>query len=167
MRRYTVVLQWKFLMKYRFTLSALLLVVFSRPVLAEPAVQFDAWARATPPGSTSGAIYGVISNGTGAQLELADAVFSGAHHVMVHRTVYIDGMARMKHADVALQPEEAVILAPDGLHIMLMGLSSPLVEGCRYSVQLKWDDGQSTDHSFVTGDFGQMSKPSDVGEVCD
>ncbi len=145
-----------------FTLLFLLLPAFT---FGEPAVQFDAWARATAPGATTGAIYGEIHNTGDQAIVLKNVVFDLAGHVMVHRTVERDGMMRMVHSSVELAPGESVTLEPGGLHIMLMGLGAPLERGCRYDVTLQWDDSSSS-HSFVTGSYGQSVKPDFSGQPC-
>ena len=53
----------------------------------------------------------------------------------------------------------STILAPGGLHIMLMGLSEGLKTGCEYSFQLTWADGSVSRHAFLTGEYGQMAAP--------
>ena len=52
------------------------------------------------------------------RLELA-----GAAHVMLHETIMDAGLMRMRHIDqIELSPSETVVLAPQGLHLMVMGL---------------------------------------------
>lgn len=117
------------------------------------------------PGATTGAVYGVLENLSGETLVLAGVEFSGAGYVTVHRTVQRDGMMRMMPADVTLAPGDSLELRPGGLHIMLMKLAGPLRQGCRYALTLDWGLAKS-EHSFVTGGYGQMRKPGRVGEPC-
>ncbi len=148
-------------------LMLLSLVVFIVPLqLAAEELQFDAWARATAPGATTGAIYGTLTNHSVAARTLSSVLFSQAGHVMIHETREVEGMMRMVHADVALDPGASVQLAPGGLHVMLMRLQTPLVEGCRYPLTLVWDNGEQTSHQFVTGGFGQSVMPDIEGKLC-
>ena len=146
----------------------LLSALFCLPVVCHgevPGIRFDAWARATAPGATTGAVYGVLENHSSEKLTLAGVEFSGAGYVMVHRTVERDGMMRMIHADVMLAPGDSLALRPGDLHMMLMKLARPLRQGCRYRLTLDWGALKST-HSFVTGGYGQIRKPEQAGEPC-
>jgi len=122
-------------------------------------IEVDAWSRATPPGGSSAAIYGSFTNNGTETVTLTSAQVDFARHIMVHETRHVDGMARMQHANLVIAAEETVTLQPDGMHIMLMGLTHRLKLGCRYSFQLTWSDGSVTNHQFVTGSFGQLSAP--------
>ena len=141
-----------------FLLAATALLLVPPPAIGQ-AVTFDAWARATAPGATTGAIYGWLENVSDEPLHLQSAHFDGAGHVMLHRTLERQGIMRMIHAEIELAPGETVGLAPGGLHIMLMRLAEPLVQSCTYSVMLEWSNGSRTEHSVVTGSFGQSKKP--------
>ncbi len=93
---------------------------------------------------------------------------------MIHRTLEDEGMARMVHGDIFVLPGGRNELDPGGLHVMLMGISLPLLQGCRYEFQIIWRNGVSTSHEFVTGGYGQMIFPADpealggdtVGRFC-
>lgn len=144
----------------------LLLMSLSALSHSDVDVSFDAWARATAPGATTGAVYGTLTNHGDSVLELTDVMFDAAGHAMVHRTVERDGMMRMMHADIQLAPGDSVTLEPGGLHMMLMRLEAPLQQGCQYEVILGWSNEASTSHVFTTGSFGQSKKPELVGQTC-
>ena len=99
-----------------------------------------------------------------------DAIrFIGARHGMIHRTAQENGMTRMIHGDVRLPPGQRFELKPGDFHIMLMGVTSALLPGCRYPFQILWGNGDVTDHEFITGTIGQMMMPesTDVtGDSC-
>ncbi len=98
-------------------------------------------------------------------MRVAEIRFTGARHAMIHRTVEDEGMARMVHGEILVPPGERYELKPGGLHIMLMGVSFPLLQGCLYKFQILWENGDSTNHEFVTGDYGQMVFPADAESV--
>ena len=129
-------------------------------------MHFDAWARATPPGGGSGAIYGVVSNSDDQQREVTGILQPLANHVMVHRTIEEDGMQRMRHARLIVPAAGILRLQPGGLHIMLMGLKVPLVEGCHYPLTLVWDNGAPTEHEFLTGTYSQSVPPGEEVVGC-
>jgi len=124
------------------------------------------WARATPPGGSSGAIYGELTNTGPKTWYLKSVGLEHAKHVMIHRTVLEDGMMKMKHASVSIPPGETVRLEPGGLHIMVMGLSEPLIKGCLYDVTLHWGNETKTREEFNTGHFGQAHYPEAAAQRC-
>ena len=138
-----------------------ILLFFALPLLAKSDVAVQAWARATPPGASSAAIYGLFENRGSDERRVAEIRFSGAKHAMIHRTLEDEGMARMVHGDIFVLPGGRNELKPGGLHVMLMGISFPLLQGCRYKFQILWRNGVSTSHEFVTGGYGQMIFPAD------
>lgn len=146
--------------------SCLLLCLFFANSRADTTVDVDAWARATPPGATSGAIYGRFANHSETPITIDQIELVQARHVMIHRTVVEQGVTRMIHEDVEIPPGGSVIFEPGGLHVMVMGLASPFVEGCRYPIKISWSHGIVTQHEFRTGGFGQSTAPADEGRTC-
>jgi copper(I)-binding protein len=92
--------------------------------------------------------------------------FVASANAMVHETALSNGVAKMEHARLTIGVDSTTELVPGGVHIMLMGLSSPLVEGCRYEFSVTWLDGRTTNHEFVTGGYGQMAPPGIEGRLC-
>jgi copper(I)-binding protein len=150
---------------FEMRIYAVLLLV-ALPLLAKSDVEVQAWARATPPGASSAAIYGSFKNNGSHEMKVAEFRFKGARHAMIHRTVEDEGMARMVHGEILVSPGERYELKPGGLHVMLMGVFSPLLQGCRYKFQILWENGDSTNHEFVTGGYGQMIFPAARGKPC-
>lgn len=88
-----------------------------------------AWARATAPGASMGAVYLAVHN-TGAQADrLLSVTCELAKSAELHESIIdASGTMRMQpHAQGVLIPAKSVTrFAPSGLHIMLMGLTKPL-----------------------------------------
>ena len=100
------------------------------PAETEPIRIEEPWARAViNPGGNTGA-YMRIHNATTETDRLVDARAVGVRMVELH-THEMDGdMARMRQVpEIALPAGETVVLAPRGLHVMLMGVESALREG--------------------------------------
>jgi len=105
---------------------------------AEPPAVSDAWARATPPGVDVGAVYLAIQGG-GRDDRLVGASTVKATMTHLHEVVEGDGVAKMRSVDsVAIPAGQRVTFAPKGLHIMLMGLSAPLVTGQSFPLVLEF-----------------------------
>lgn len=98
-----------------------------------------AWARATPPGLEVGAAYMVIEGGGRAD-RLVGASSERADMVDLHDVIEADGVAKMRAIEALEIPARGrVELAPKGRHLMLMGLSAPLVAGQRFDVTLRFE----------------------------
>ncbi len=125
---------------------ALLLLLISCSEAAPPPVQVpmlefhDAWARATATGQSSGAMYVTIINRGGVDDRLLGVTASRAGMVTVHATETLDGVARMRMVrDLPIPAKATVALAPGGTHIMLGGMTAPLVVGERVELALRFE----------------------------
>lgn len=98
----------------------------------------DAWCRPTPNGAKAGACYLTLI------AEADDRLMGGstprASELQVHEMTTENGMMRMRQlaAGLELPRGQAVLLAPGGAHLMLVGLNGPLVEGETASLTLKF-----------------------------
>jgi copper(I)-binding protein len=98
----------------------------------------DAWARATAPGVDVGAAYVTITGGARDD-ELLSASTPLASMVHLHTVEETGGVARMRPVDgIAIPTGQRIVLAPKGMHIMLMGLSQPLVAGETFPLTLRF-----------------------------
>jgi copper(I)-binding protein len=99
----------------------------------------DAWARATPPGTTVGAAYMTIQGGKEAD-RLVDASSDRAAMVHLHAVEEKDGVSKMRAIEgVDVPAGQRVALAPKSTHVMLMGLDAPLVAGQTFVVTLRFE----------------------------
>ena len=123
-------------------LSAIPLFLAAACAQQAPALEVrDAWARATAPGQTSGAVYATLDN-RGPDDRLTGAATDRAAMAMVHKSETVDGVARMRMAgDVPVASGSTVVLAPGGTHIMLEGLKAPLVAGETLPLELRFASG--------------------------
>ena len=108
---------------------------------AEAPLARAAWARATPPGSDVAAVYvTLVGIATADRLENANTPRATMTHL--HSVDDAGGMARMRAVEgVDVPAGKTVALAPQGLHIMLMGLDKPLVAGERFPLTLHFAHG--------------------------
>ena len=105
---------------------------------AEAVTVRDAWARATAPGISVGAVYLTLQGGAKADSLIA-ASTPRATMTQIHVVTEADGMARMRETEAVEVPAgQQVRLAPQGTHIMLMGLSQPLAAGERIRLTLQF-----------------------------
>ena len=98
----------------------------------------DAWARATPPGLDVGAAYMVIQGGSKPD-KLLGGTSDRAAMVHLHAVDAKDGVSKMRAIEsLEIPAGQTVTLAPNSTHLMLMGLSSPLVAGQTFLVTLQF-----------------------------
>lgn len=104
----------------------------------------DAWVRAAPPGSHMTAAYMVIANPTGTTAFLTGVTSPDFADAEVHATVVVDGVSGMRHQPrVEVPAGGETVLAPGGLHIMLMKPVSGMPAGGSVALTLTFEDGRS------------------------
>lgn len=146
-------------MSRKATILGVLLFAAAGAAAADaPPVVSDAWARATPPGIDVGAAYLTIDGGSRDD-RLVAASTDRAKMVHLHTVEEQDGMARMRATDAVTVPAgRRVTLAPKSTHLMLMGLTAPLVEGESFVVQLEFEVSGTQD---VTVQVRRATGPGD------
>ena len=99
-----------------------------------------AWARATPPGASVGAVYLTIANRGGAADRLVSVTSPAAQSAMLHQTIEESGVSSMREAEGSIAPGSILDMRPGGAHIMLMGLTGPLKAGETVEVTLQFEN---------------------------
>ena len=121
-------------------ISAVVTLLAALPAFADGLTVTNAWSRTTPPGVTVGVVYFTLKNDTGKSDRLLKISSPIAAKVQVHRTEIQDGMARMREVAVLhVDANQSVEFAPNGMHVMLMGLKKPLVEGQKFQLDLLFE----------------------------
>jgi copper(I)-binding protein len=112
----------------------------STPALAGGLAVTNAWSRPTPPGVTVGVAYFTLRNDTGKSDRLLKISSPVAAKVQVHRTEILDGIARMREVAVLhVDAGQTLEFAPNGMHVMLMGLKKPLVVGQKFELDFLFE----------------------------
>ncbi len=98
------------------------------------------WARASAGPARTGAAYINIFN-NGAQIDrLINVVTPVARNASLHTHMMEGDIMKMRSlVDVDVSPGETTIMKPGGLHVMLMGLKSPLKEGNTFPLTLTFE----------------------------
>ena len=106
----------------------------------------QAWARATPGTAQTAAIYMTIKNNGAAPDKLSSASTPAAKQAQVHQTMMTGNMAHMDMVEALDLPANGkVTLAPNGYHVMLTGLKSPLKEGSKLMLTLEFGKAGKVD----------------------
>lgn len=100
----------------------------------------QAWARALPPNAPAGAVYLTIHN-TGAADRLIAASTPMAARTELHNTRQDGELLKMvEEKQVEIPANGSVAFVPGGRHLMLMGLSQPLVAGNHFDLTLVFEN---------------------------
>ena len=100
----------------------------------------DPWARASLGPTGSSAVYMTIEVTGDHPDRLLGAASPVAAHAQLHAHVMDQGVARMRPVEaIEVTPGAPTVLAPGGLHIMLMGVQAKLVEGQTMPLELTFE----------------------------
>jgi copper(I)-binding protein len=104
----------------------------------------NAWIRKPPPGVDTAAVYFTLKNPSPQAVVIVGISSPVAAHAMVHETSTVDGQSRMRMRDrVTVPGGTSRAFAPEGLHVMLSGLSKALEVGDEVPLTLELDHGGS------------------------
>ncbi len=117
-------------------------------------------ARPTPPVARNGAVFMVISDLDGDGDTLLSASTPNAARTEIHRTSIKDNIAKMERVEtVPVAAGDAVVFEPGGLHVMLMGLKGPLIEGESFPLTLTFENAGPVEIEV------KIENPQDHGEA--
>ncbi len=125
----------------------------------------SAWARATPAGARTGAVYLTLVNNGAAEDELVAASTPVADRAQLHTERIENGVMKMRpSAAVDVKPGATVMLKPGGVHVMLIGLKQPLKEGESFPLTLEFARGGKREVEVRVAGIGAMGM-SDGGAM--
>ena len=118
----------------------------------------DVQIRATAPGMTAKGGYVTITNNSGKADRLIAVRASFAGMADIHNMVNDDGVMKMRPVEggLPIAAGQTVNLAPGGLHLMFMGLTSTLAPGDVHTVTLEFASGA------VKRAMGMVRSPADI-----
>lgn len=107
-------------------------------VLAHDLSVSDGWSRAGAPTARTGAAFVTLKGGHAAE-DLVGAESPQAEKVELHTHLNDNGVMRMREVEsIAILPDQATVLKPGGLHLMMFGLKAPLTEGSHFPMTLRF-----------------------------
>jgi periplasmic copper chaperone A len=121
-------------MRTLITLAATtLLIVAASSALAQGAsIQVEQpWARATPAGASTGAVYLTVANKSHDADRLISASSDIADKLQIHEMKVVNGVMEMREitGGLPVPASGSVELKPGSYHVMLIGLKKPLKAG--------------------------------------
>ena len=96
------------------------------------------WARATPSGAQTGAVYMTLDNKTSSADRLTGASSDVADKLQIHEMTVVNGVMQMRELTNGLPVPAggSVTLKPGSYHVMLIGLKKPLTPGETFPLTL-------------------------------
>jgi hypothetical protein len=132
------------------------------------------WARATPSGAQTGALYMTIDNKSGTADRLTGASSNVADKLQIHEMSVVNGVMQMRElADGLPVPADgSVVLKPGSYHVMLIGLKQPLTVGETFPVTLKFEKAGTISvtvpvQAMGAGNMGAMQDKGGMGGMQD
>ncbi|HSP59194.1 MAG TPA: copper chaperone PCu(A)C [Halomonas sp.] len=126
------------------TLTAVVLSLASHVALAQSVTVEDAQVRAVPPVATTSAAFMVLHNAGSDDTEIVAATSPAAEVLELHEHQHVDGVMQMRRvSEVGIPAGGSTELAPGNLHLMLINLTQPLVEGERVDITLEFANGET------------------------
>lgn len=100
----------------------------------------NAWVRTAAAGQTTSALYMTICNGGDADDALIAVKSDLADAIEIHQSMESDGVMSMSPlASVPVAHGAPTTFAPGGLHVMLIGLHAPIIEGASEPMTLVFE----------------------------
>ena len=114
------------------------------------------WTRATPPGADVAGGYMVLANDGGQADRLVGGSSPAAERVEFHSTQIANDVMQMREAPdgVEIPAGGETAFEPGGYHLMLVGLTAPLVEGERVPVTLDFEKAGSVEVELAVDAMG-------------
>lgn len=106
----------------------------------------DAWVREAPPNASMMAGYVTLKNNTDQDSIITFAKSKQFNMVEVHRTIVVDGVAKMRQQNnLAIPAGSSLKLEPGSYHLMLMGPKSALKANDEITVTVGLKSGDKTE----------------------
>jgi len=122
----------------------------------------EAWARATPAGTHTGAAYVTLQSPTGDRLTGASTPV--AKTAEIHSMTMDNGVMKMRQVEgIDVPAGQPVTLKPGGYHIMLMGLTQPLKQGQTFPLTLTFAKAGSENVTVTVEKVGSMGPGNHSG----
>ena len=147
---------------YTVTLVATATLAFAQSTGTSPVAVDHAWARATPGGATTAAVYMAISNKANIADRLTGGSSPSAEKVQVHETKMVNNVMEMHELSGGLPVPAmgSVTLKPGSYHVMLIGLKEPLKVGEKVALTLTFEKAGNVAVSALVQPMGASEGPS-------
>jgi copper(I)-binding protein len=143
-----------------FAAAALVIATAAQAAETKPVAE-NGWARATAVGQSVGGGFVTLRNPGDTPDKLVSASSDVAEKVELHTHLNENGVMKMRAVPgIEVPAKGAVTLAPGGLHLMLMGLKAPLVEGQHVPLTLVFEKAGPVSTQLMVAGAGAKDAPS-------
>jgi len=113
----------------------------------------DAWVKTAEAGMS--AAFGIVRNDGHHDVTLVSATSPAAGRIELHETVMTGGAMQMqeKSGGFEIAMGERLVLEPGAGHLMLMGLTAPIVAGDEVEFTLTFSDGEEVTFTAPAKDY--------------
>jgi hypothetical protein len=114
----------------------------------------DPWVKAAETGMS--AAFGSLENASDTDINIVSATSTAATMIELHETVEDDSgssIMQQKEGGFVVPANGSYELAPGGNHLMLMGLTAPLVAGAESTFTLTLSDGSTFEFTAPAKDY--------------
>lgn len=124
------------------------------------------WSRPLPPVSVNGAAYMTLVNKGSTADRLLSVSTPMARKAELHTHTMEGGVMKMRRVEtIELVPGKPTVLEPGGVHVMMMGIEKPLVDGGSFPLTLNFEHAgtvEVTVRIFEPGESGHDMKHGDM-----
>ena len=147
-----------------FALALVVATVASVAAQTAPIAADHVWARASPSGAKTAAVYLTLVNKGAAEDRLVAVSTGVAGKAELHKTTTENGIASMRPVPALdVKPGTTVVFKPGGYHIMLMELKEPLVAGQSFPLSLTFEKAGKMDVTVTVEKAGAADSGSMPG----
>ncbi len=140
----------------RYVLSAFVAMLATSVLCAGDVGVSKIFSRATK--GKNGAVFFTLENTSSRAIKLIAAESDVSDEVELHDHIKEGDIFRMRQVPYIVVPENGTaILKPSSLHVMLLGLKTPLDEGSVFNMTLVFDNDERHVITVPIGTPGQMS----------
>jgi periplasmic copper chaperone A len=147
-----------------------LLISFVAPALAQGTGNTSItveqpWARATPAGAKTGAVYMTLDNKSGTADRLTGASSDVADKLQIHEMKVENGVMKMREiaGGLPIPSGGSVVLKPGSYHVMLIGLKKPLTAGEKFPLTLTFEKAGNISVTVPVQAMGAMKDKGSMG----
>ena len=122
------------------------------------------YARETPPGMTTSAIYLTLKNPSNINVRLVGVTSDRATQVMIHQNQQQGDMMRMRSvSQIEIAARSQFSFEPGGYHLMLTGLTHPLRDGEQVALRFLFEQGGVLDFSVPVTSLESEHQTMEMG----
>jgi hypothetical protein len=125
------------------------------------------WARATPGGAKTGAVYMTLDNKSGTADRLTGVTSDVADKLQIHEMKVENGVMKMREiaGGLPIPAGGSVALKPGSYHVMLIGLKKPLTAGEKIPLTLTFEKAGNISVTVPVQAMGATQDKGGMGKM--